>query len=606
MLNVTESFDNAISSTGRMLKAKFIFSDREFIGEEIQDFTLEDDILTNDVFQVGTFIRTKGTAKLIDVDYKFAGKEFELHIGIYTDETTVEFLKLGIFKVKTVSKKEKITSLEFYDRTDKFDIEYQTNLTYPTTLLDVVKDICTNLNVELATTNFINFNYVVPLKPNFDEGSTCRKLIAQIAELSGGYARINSDGKLEFFNLSKYGNNNFYVGDSTFALNSDDRMLDNRCVIGIDRNFYIDLDTSEAITNTITKLIVKTGDVKAELGENSGLAYFIEDNIFCQNPLDVIEPIFDSLYGLNYRKLNIKWIGNPKYQPGDQLVVYDGNILHNTYIMTRKLNFNGGLTEEYSAEGKTKEETKENNKGNLTLKVEKTIVEIKIAQDEIAQRVKKDEFETYVQQTAEELKSKVARGDDLKTEVTQNAESWKLSIDGKLKGRTYNFDGEGFSIGGTEGDVAKHTPSGSEYKFSDGSEVVIDKNGFYNKRGDSMREYHHLNYKLTIAKDVDMQKIQQFEYFYEETMYFDIPDEYKNKKVSVTATMKYKAFNTAVLNCSESTWGIVENNKLKVYVAINSYPIAFLKSTDNTPKTYILYSERDHSLKYQVDVNLTA
>ena len=237
MLNVTESFDNAISNTGRMLKAKFVFDDREFIGEEIQDFTLEDDILTNDTFQIGTFIRAKGTAKLIDVDYKFVGREFELHIGIYTSDTKIEFLKLGIFKVKTASKKEKITSLEFYDRTDNFDIGYKTDLTYPANLLDITKEICNKLNIELATMNFINSKYIVPLKPNFEEELTYRKVIAQIAELAGGYARINSDGKLEFFNLTKYGRNSFYAGDNTFALNVDDRILDNRCIIGMDKKY---------------------------------------------------------------------------------------------------------------------------------------------------------------------------------------------------------------------------------------------------------------------------------------------------------------------------------------------------------------------------------
>lgn len=605
MLNVTESFDNAISSTGRMLKVKFVFSDREFIGEEIQDFTLEDDILTNDVFEIGTFIRTKGSAKLIDVEYKFAGKEFELYIGIYTNDSNVEFLKLGIFRVKTANKKEKITSIDFYDRTDSFDIEYKTELIYPTTLLDITKEICTKLNIELANVNFINSNYNLPIKPNFEDGFTYRKAIAKIAELSGGYARINSDGKLEFFNLVKYENNSFYAGDSTFALSADDRILDNRCIIGIDRNTYIELDTSESITNTITKLIVKTGDVKAELGETSGLAYFIEDNIFCQNPFNVIEPIFNTLYGLNYRKLSIKWIGNPKYQPGDQLVVYDGNILHNTYIMTRKLNFNGGLIEEYSAEGKTKEETKGNTKGNLTLKVEKTIVEIKVAQDEIAQRVKRDDFETYVEQTAEEIKSKVSRGNDLKTEVTQNAENWNLSIDGKLEGRTYNFDGDGFTIGGTTGDVAKHTPSGSEYKFEDGSIAVINKDGFYNKIGSSRREYHHLNYKVQIGKTVNMPKRSGMGYYYEEYMYVNIPDEFFNKNVSVTASITYKYFDFPVINSTEVTWGNIENNKLKIYIAVDTYPIIFYKES-NVNNTYLMYYETEHVFKYTLEINLTA
>ena len=604
MLNVTKSYDDAISKTDRTIKGKFVFNDREFDGEQIQEFILEDDILTNDTFQIGTFIRSGGTAKLIDVDYKFVGKEFELYIGIYTDSTNIEYLKVGIFKVKTASKKERITSIEFYDRADLFDCEYESIMAYPATLLGITKEICMNLGIKLATKSFINSSYEVPLKPNFDEGLTYRKVIAQIAELAGGYARINSDGKLEFFNLTKY-NNSFYAGNNTFTLNTDDRILDNRCVIGMGRKTYIDLDISEALTNTITKLVVKAGDVKAELGEDSGLTYFIENNIFCQNPIDVIEPIFDTLYDLNYRKLKVKWIGNPKYQAGDQLVVYDGNVLHNTYIMSKKLSFNGALREEYSAEGKTKEETKEATKGNLTLKVEKTLVEVKVAKDEIAQRVKKDEFETYTQQTAEELKQKVSRGKDLKTEVTQNAESWNLSIDGKLSGRTYNFDGVGFTIGGTEGDVAKHTPSGSEYKFNDGSKAIISQNGFYNMFGNSRNEYHHLNYKLTVQKEVYMSKknANKYEYYYDEYMYFDIPEEFLNKKVSVTVNMTYKFFSTSVISSTEATWGEIENNKLKVYVSTNSYPIAFGTNSDDI---YIFYKESSLNFIYKLEIILTA
>lgn len=602
MLNVTKSYEDAISKTDRTIKGKFVFNDREFNGEQIQEFTLEDDILTNDTFQMGTFIMSVGTAKLIDVDYKFVGKEFELHIGVYTDDETIEYLKVGIFKVKTVTKKERITSIEFCDRADLFDCEYESIMAYPATLLGIAKEICMNLGIKLATKKFINSSYTVPLKPNFDEGITHRNVIAQIAELAGGYARINSDGKLEIFNLTKY-NNSFYASDNTFTLNTDDRILDNRCVIGIGRKTYIDLDTSEALTNTITKLVVKAGDVKAELGEDSGLTYFIENNIFCQNPVDIIEPIFDALYYLNYRKLNVKWIGNPKYQAGDQLVVYDGNILHNTYIMSKKLSFNGALREEYLAEGKTKEETKEATKGNLTLKVEKTIVEVKVAKDEIAQRVKKDEFETYTQQTDKEIKQKVSRGEDLKAEVTHNAESWNLSIDGKLSGRTYNFDGVGFTIGGTEGDVAKHTPSGSEYKFNDGSKAVISKDGFYNIFGNSRNEYHHLNYKLAVQKEVYMPKKNKYEYYYEEYMYFDIPEEFLNKNVSVTVNMTYKFFNTGLISCTEATWGEIENNKLKVYVAINSYPIAISQDPDNA---YIFYKETSHSFIYKLEIILTA
>ena len=42
--------------------------------------------------------------------------------------------------------------------------------------------------------------------PKLEEGTTCRSVIAAVAELTGGYARINPAGKLEFFNLENMKN----------------------------------------------------------------------------------------------------------------------------------------------------------------------------------------------------------------------------------------------------------------------------------------------------------------------------------------------------------------------------------------------------------------
>ena len=69
----------------------------------------------------------------------------------------------------------------------------------------------------------------------------------------------------------------------------------------------------------------------------------------------------------------------------------------------------------------------------------KAKTEINVLDGKIEQRITKGEFETYTEQTEQELLDRVSRGDDLKTEVTQNAESWNLSINGKLFGARYSF-----------------------------------------------------------------------------------------------------------------------------------------------------------------------
>lgn len=544
MLIASSKFNDAFNSPGRELYCRMIFNDRNFDTTTIKEVALDDDLVTGEVFEIGTFITTSGTCTILDTDYNFADKEFELQFGILLDDNTVEYLTVGFFRVETSKKNEYFTELKFYDRATRFDTKYNSNLKYPATLREIVLDVCNSLSVELSTTDFINNSHVVELKPNFTEDLTYRKVIAQIAELAGGYARITSNNKLEFFNLSKV-SSGIYTGDSIYASDTNTDILSDTCLIGLNRDNYISLNVNEQITETISKVVVKVGEVKAEMGDSSGRTYYIENNIFCQNPLKVITPIFDKLYSVSYRALDTKWIGNPIWQTGDKLTVHDGYKLVNTYIMSKTLKFNGGLTEEYKAVGKTKEEGEGNYKGNLTLKVEQAIVEIKVNKDSIEQRVTQeeyesfvtqtahmisqkvsnDEYESYVTQTEKELKSRVSRGEDLKTEVTQNADSWELSIKGKLNGKKYKFDGNGFLIGGTEGDVAFHSPTKSEWTFADGSICRIDKNGFYQLVGSSKREY----FNLTEARTIEL-GASDFSSDGRKTMQITLPSEFRGKK----------------------------------------------------------------------------
>ncbi|MFR5746271.1 MAG: hypothetical protein ACLUEA_02025 [Romboutsia timonensis] len=107
------------------------------------------------------------------------------------------------------------------DRTSKFDKEFK-NITYPATLKQIVENVCNQVGVNLHQI------FIIVLQntrgPKLEEGVTCRSVIAAVAELTGGYARINPAGKLEFFNLEKPSSLYCFSGDENLYA----RMMKNK------------------------------------------------------------------------------------------------------------------------------------------------------------------------------------------------------------------------------------------------------------------------------------------------------------------------------------------------------------------------------------------
>ena len=92
----------------------------------------------------------------------------------------------------------------------------------------------------------------------------------------------------------------------------------------------------------------------------------------------------------------------------------------------------------------------------------------------------------------DQIESKVS-ADGIGTVVKQNATSWGLSINGKLSGTNYTFDGNNFTIGSTTGNTtAYHAAGYSKWVHSDGSYTRIDANGMTWSKGGTASGYHYL------------------------------------------------------------------------------------------------------------------
>lgn len=472
---------------------------------------------------------------------QFENKEIKLDIGIELEDKSFEYVPMGLYTIEKAISNSNTITLKGIDRMYKFEKDYVTNLTFPTTLLKIAQEICQKAGVELVNTSFPNSDYTIDYKPVL-ENVTLRKAIAQVSELAGGYARITRDGKLEIFNLKigtgsqvlKYASMNSFIGDE-FPIISD--VIDESKVklATINKDNYINLANKEFELAKINKVIVKLGAEEAIMGSGSN-PYYIVDNMFCQNPTKVINGLYDILNGVAYLPFNSKWQGDMSLDCGDTIWLYlsDDNVLQ-TIFTNRTLTYSGGIREEIQSVGKSDIEKQSTSKGSMTLDMEKAFTEIKVLDGEISQRVKTDDFESYVEQTAGELTSKVSRGDDLETEVKQNAESWELSIKGKLKGTKYKFDGDSFTIGGTSGDNVTHTPSMSKYIHSDGSYTQISSAGLERFVAGRAKKYHYLFH----AGEVTM---------YMEKATIQLPDDFKGKNFYVSFFIKQLDGGVAISN----------------------------------------------------------
>lgn len=165
---------------------------------------------------------------------------------------------------------------------------------------------------------------------------------------------------------------------------------------------------------------------------------------------------------------------------------------------------------------------------------------------------------------------KKVNGSDLKTIVTQNADSWRLSINGKLSGTYYNFDGTNFTIGSSSGSTTAYHASGySKWTHTDGSWTRIDANGLtWNKSGSSSG-YHYLLYAGEYTCNS------------EETVTITLPDEFKGKNFKVVTSIKriFVSYDEYITGCyfpllsfyAEAEHIDTANGRFDIYASIRAW-----------------------------------
>lgn len=287
----SDEFNSAIENThGNAPKTRLKFADDEILDlvSSIRYYGGSND---SDDVSIGTTTMARVEVSAY-TDKLLANREFLLEQGIELANGVVEYMPIGYFTIQKPSGDIDQVTFTAYDRMQKFEKPYSSNLAYPTTSILILNELCQICGIELATT----LDNAIEVTENL-KGYTCREVLGYIASMHSSFACIDRYGRL---NLRWYSNTP--IEKSLKKIWHFEKSQD---------NFEI---------------------AKVDIAKNSETNYVSGDGITTlhnSNPLatqEITDGIFAKLGGFSYSVGEIEMLDDARLDPWDMVSVeyYDG------------------------------------------------------------------------------------------------------------------------------------------------------------------------------------------------------------------------------------------------------------------------------------------
>lgn len=326
-------------------------------------FEVNDSTSSNGTFTIGALIAGKLKIKLNNIYEDYSKYDFDkasvtAYVSKSFSDGTIEKLKIGEYRVSETSYDGSLITLTCLDNINNFNREYDSNLSYPTTAYEVVRDTCIKCDVPFTMARFDNSDYVINEIPSDNQKLTYGQVIAYILQLSGLWGKCGHDGELliGWYDMSQFDSQGYDGG--TFSTKttpySDGDTLnggnftDYSSGDSVDggtftearnyHNVYTQKDLNVATDDVVitgVKVTVTSKEDKAKdvntLAGKEGYVVSISDNPFI--PADkaqtVANYIFKKIGGMRFRPLDATLLSNPLIESGDVALVTDRK--QNTY-----------------------------------------------------------------------------------------------------------------------------------------------------------------------------------------------------------------------------------------------------------------------------------
>lgn len=326
-------------------------------------FEVNDSTSSNGTFTIGALIAGKLKIKLNNIYEDYSKYDFDkasvtAYVSKSFSDGTTEKLKIGEYRVSETSYDGSLITLTCLDNINNFNREYDSNLSYPTTAYEVVRDACIKCDVPFTMARFDNSDYVINEIPSDNQKLTYGQVIAYILQLSGLWGKCGHDGELliGWYDMSQFDNKGYDGGtfSTTTTPYSDGDTLNGGNFTDYSsgdsadggtfteaRNYHnvytqkdLNVATDDVVITgvkvTVTSKEDKTKDVNALAGKE-GYVVSISDNPFisADKAQTVANYIFKKIGGMRFRPLDATLLSNPLIESGDVALVTDRK--QNTY-----------------------------------------------------------------------------------------------------------------------------------------------------------------------------------------------------------------------------------------------------------------------------------
>ncbi len=411
--------------------------------------------------------------------YDFFGARIRLYMTFALSNST-EKVERGLYTVTTPETYGETVIITAYDDMYKADKNYDTTLSFPATLKNMLIDICQRCSIPLLSTTFQHDDFTIPTKP--DGQYTYRQIIGYIAMLAGGNARINNAGYLEIITYSGITSNAYYGNLDGIETGAPEHVLNAWQSLTMDKN---DIE----VTGVALQYDTQEGQAKLLEGTEGYV-------LTVYNPLVDVEDetalstavyyISTALVGLKFRKFDGVSVSNPLIEFMDFVAVKDRRgRMYQSFVTDITFTFLGSSTIKNSAESAVRTETVYAGNVNTEIRMrklveaERTARELAVSNLSNALANSNGLYETAEAQpdgsTIYYLHDKPTLAES-KTVIKLTAEAIGVSTDG---GKTYPY---GFTVTGemvtrllaTEGINADWIKTGALTITDDSGEVIFN------------------------------------------------------------------------------------------------------------------------------------
>ncbi len=290
-------------------------------------------------FPVGVAIEKTASLSLVNDDgrfdgYNFNAARFVIFLNVQLSDK-IETIKRGTYIVSKKPATASEISLSLLDKMHNADKAYDSNLSFPCTVKELLSECCQQCGITLGDTMFPNADFQIQQVPS---NATYRTVIGMCAGIAGGNARIDENDLLRIITFNKTFTNTAIYDGGTVKNWANGEDLDggtlNPWTTGtvidggtLSNNDYHALFSIQNLQYDVDDVIV-TGvkyveDETEYMSGQDGYVITIDNQLLSGNAQAGVEAIGNQLIGLRMRPFSCDGIANGYATFGDPVEFID-------------------------------------------------------------------------------------------------------------------------------------------------------------------------------------------------------------------------------------------------------------------------------------------